>query len=61
MELKKIMKTIVKNNEINTKNENVINHTNFTNDISINTSLYLSSDKWFKGSRSRGIRNILKS
>ena len=55
------MKTIVKNKEINTKNENEKNNTNFTNDISISTSLYLSSDKWFKGSRSRGIRNILKS
>ena len=50
------MKTIIKNNEINTKNEIEINNANFTNEIFINTSLYLSSDKWFKGSRNRGIR-----
>ena len=50
------MKTILKNNEINTKNEIDIKNAYFTNDILINTSLNLTSDKWFKGSRSRGIR-----
>ena len=44
------MKTTLKNDEINTKNSN------FTNKCFIKTSLYLSSDKWFKGSRSRGLR-----
>ena len=50
------MKTIVKTNEINTKNVIEINNSNYTKDILINTSLHLSTDKWFKGSRSRGIR-----
>ena len=44
------MKTILKNKEIDTKNSN------FPNNLLIKTSLYLSSDKWFKGSRSRGLR-----
>ena len=44
------MKTILKNKEIDTKNSN------FPNDFLVRTSLYLSSDKWFKGSRSRGLR-----
>tara|TARA_Y100000589_G_C26867615_1_gene512608 strand:+ start:348 stop:482 length:135 start_codon:yes stop_codon:yes gene_type:complete len=44
------MKTILKNNEINTK-ESIIG-----NRFLIKTSSYLSPDKWFKGSRSRGIR-----
>ncbi len=44
------MKTILKKKEIDIKNSN------FTNNLLKKTSLYLSSDKWFKGSRSRGIR-----
>ena len=44
------MKTILKKNEIKIKN------TNFTNKSLMKTALYLSIDKWFKGSRSRGIR-----
>ena len=44
------MKTILKNKEINTENDS------FTNKYRIKTSVYLSIDKWFKGSRSRGIR-----
>ena len=44
------MKTILKNKEIDTKNSN------FSNSLLIKTSLYLSSDKWFKGSRNRGLR-----
>jgi len=44
------MKTILKINEIDTKN------TKFTNKLLIKTPLYLPSDKWFKGSRSRGLR-----
>ena len=44
------MKTILKNKEIDSKNSN------FPNKLLIKTSLYLSSDKWFKGSRSRGLR-----
>ena len=49
------MQTIPKINEIDTRNSN------FTNKFLLKTSLYSSSDKWFKGSRSRGIRwNIAK-
>ena len=44
------MKTILKNKEIDTKNSN------FPNNLVIKTSCYLSNDKWFKGSRSRGLR-----
>ncbi len=44
------MKTTLRNNEINIKESN-INNKNF-----ITTSLNLSIDKWFKGSRNRGIR-----
>jgi len=44
------MNQILKTNEINTKNKNFTNKTNMKN------SFYLSIDKWFKGSRSRGIR-----
>ena len=44
------MKTILNNSEINTKN------TNFTNKSLLKNTLYLSIDKWFKGSRNRGIR-----
>ena len=44
------MKTILKNKEIDTKNSN------FPNNLLIKTSIYLSNDKWFKGSRSRGLR-----
>ena len=44
------MKTILKNNMVDTKNSNL------TNKIFIKTSLDLSVDKWFKGSRNRGIR-----
>jgi len=44
------METILKDKEINTKN------TNFVNKSPIKISMSLSIDKWFKGSRSRGIR-----
>ena len=44
------MKTKLKENEIDTKSSNP------TNKIFIKTSLNLSIDKWFKGSRNRGIR-----
>ena len=44
------MKTIFKNYEIDTKKPN------FPNNLLVKTSFYLSSDKWFKGSRSRGLR-----
>ncbi len=44
------MKTILKNNEIDAKNSDI------TKELLIKTSIYLSSNKWFKGSRSRGIR-----
>ena len=44
------MKTILKNNEIDTKNSNL------PNNLLIKNTLYLSSDKWFKGSRTRGLR-----
>ena len=44
------MKTILKIKEIDTKNSN------FPNKLLVKTSFYLSSDKWFKGSRSRGLR-----
>jgi len=44
------MKTILKNIEINLKN------TKFTNKSPMKSSLYIPIDKWFKGSRSRGIR-----
>ena len=44
------MKTILKGKEIDAK------IANFPNNLLVNTSMYLSSDKWFKGSRSRGIR-----
>ena len=44
------MKSILKNNEIDAKNSDI------TKEFLIKTSIYLSSNKWFKGSRSRGIR-----
>ena len=44
------MKTILKNKEIDTKNSN------FPKNLLVPNTLYLSNDKWFKGSRSRGIR-----
>ena len=44
------MKTIIKNNDIDKKNLHL------TNNIFINSSIYISVDRWFKGSRSRGIR-----
>ncbi len=44
------MKAILKNKEINQKN------CNYTDKIFIKTYFNLSVDKWFKGSRSRGIR-----
>ena len=44
------MKTVLKNNQIDTKNSNFPNH------LLIKNSLYLSCDKWFKGSRNRGLR-----
>ena len=44
------MKTILKNNQIDAKNSNI------PNNLLVKTSLYLSSDKWFKGSRNRGLR-----
>ena len=44
------MKTILKNKKIDTKNSN------FPNNLVVKTSFYLSSDKWFKGSRSRSLR-----
>ena len=43
------MKTLLKNKAIDTKNSK------FPNNLLIKTSLYLSRDKWFKGSRSRGL------
>ena len=44
------MNPILKKKEIDTKNSN------FPNNLVIKTSFYLSIDKWFKGSRSRGLR-----
>ncbi len=44
------MKTILKEKEINTENSN------FPNNLSVKNTFYLSIDKWFKGSRSRGLR-----
>ena len=44
------MKTILKKKEIDTKNSY------FPNNLLVPKTLYLSSDKWFKGSRSRGLR-----
>ena len=44
------MKTILKIKEIDTKNSN------FLNNLLVPNTLYLESDKWFKGSRSRGLR-----
>ena len=44
------MKTILKNKEIDTKNPI------FPNNLLVKNSLYLTNDKWFKGSRSRGLR-----
>ena len=44
------MKTILKNKEIDTKTPN------FPNNLLVKNSLFLSNDKWFKGSRSRGLR-----
>jgi len=44
------MNTILKIKEIDTKNSK------FPNNLLVKTSLHLSTDKWFKGSRSRGLR-----
>ena len=44
------MKTILRRNELDTKS------TSFTNKFLIKNSLSLSNDKWYKGSRSRGLR-----
>tara|TARA_B100000212_G_scaffold12441_1_gene8918 strand:+ start:142 stop:276 length:135 start_codon:yes stop_codon:yes gene_type:complete len=44
------MKPLLKIKEIDTKNSNL------PNSFLVKTSIYLSSDKWFKGSRSRGLR-----
>ena len=44
------MKTIFKDNEVDTKNSN------FPSNLLVKNTLYLSNDKWFKGSRSRGFR-----
>ena len=44
------MKTILKVKEIDTKNSN------FPNKLLVKNSFYLSSNKWFKGCRSRGLR-----
>ena len=44
------MKTSFKIKEIDTKNSN------FPNNLLLSNTLYLSIDKWFKGSRSRGLR-----
>ena len=44
------MKTILKNKEIDKKNPHI------PNNLLIKSSLFLTSDKWFKGSRSRGLR-----
>ena len=44
------MKTILKIKEIDAKNSN------FPNKLLLANTLYLPSDKWFKGSRSRGLR-----
>ena len=44
------MKTILKNKEIDTKNSN------FPNNLLLKNTFYLSSDKWIKGSRNRGLR-----
>ncbi len=44
------MKTILKKVEIDTKNNDL------TNKLIIKTSLYLYNEKWYKGSRSRGLR-----
>ncbi len=44
------MKSYLKNNDINTK------ETEYINILLTKNSLYLSNEKWFKGSRSRGIR-----
>tara|TARA_B100000212_G_scaffold232754_1_gene176944 strand:+ start:226 stop:360 length:135 start_codon:yes stop_codon:yes gene_type:complete len=44
------MKPILKIKEIDK------NNSNFPNNLLIKTPFYLSSDKWFKGCRSRGLR-----
>ena len=44
------MKTVLKNKEIDIKDSN------FPNNLLVKNSFYLSSTKWFKGSRSRGLR-----
>ena len=44
------MKAILKNKEIDAKKPH------FPNNLLVKTPLFLSSDKWFKGSRCRGFR-----
>ena len=44
------MKTVIKNKEIDTKISTL------PTNLLVKSTLYLSSDKWFKGSRSRGLR-----